>query len=425
MKSALQTLAATALLLTLSACHRAPTLNDLAHTYVSLEAQLGERDRDSLDFNISTDPAILQQQHNPQPLAALRQSAEELFNQSFAIHTTNPEEEARRAFLLEQTNALRTRIDELRGTNLDFDHESMNRFSVAALSDTEANQRQQTRAQISTLLNNPHDLPAAYAHFETQFIVPTNRVPAVMLAAIQQCRTITLQHIQLPTNEHVDLELTGHKPWAAFSHYLGNAHSTIQLNMDYPYTLDALLTLACHEGYPGHHVFNTLRDQSLAQAQHREEFTVQPTFSPQSFISEAAATYAPTLALTQEARLHIERDILAPLAGLNHPNLELALQIEPLIDSLHTASPAIARDYLDGNLEFVRAADALRRETLMQHPEPTLLYLNEFRSYMLTYTLGADRMKAFIEANNATPETRWTRYKSLMTTPTLSLPQAP
>jgi len=420
-RSALQTIAATALLCTLSACHpRLATLDDFAHTYVSLEVQLGERDRDSLDFYTGSNPAIEKIRHSPQSFADLHQSALVLRSMFSDLSTRSPDDSARKAFLLTQLDALILRTEELQGTTHTFDQESQTYFNVTAPADTDALARRVARAQLAKLLNNPKDLPAAYATFESQFIVPTDRVPAVMQAALQQCRAITLQHVTLPANEHVDLELTGHKPWAAFSHYLGDAHSTIQLNMDYPYTLDALLTLACHEGYPGHHVFNTLRDRSLTQ--HYEEFTVQPTFSPQSFISEAAATYAPTLALTPEDRLHIERDVLAPLANLNHPNLELALQIEPLIQSLHTAEPSIARDYLDGTLEFVRAADALTRETLMLHPEPTLLYLNEFRTYMLAYTLGLDHMTTCIESGPTTPETRWQRYQSLMTTPVISLP---
>jgi hypothetical protein len=147
---------------------------------------------------------------------------------------------------------------------------------------------------------------------------------------------------------------------------------------------------------------------------HREEFRVQPTFSPQSYLSEAAASYAPAL-LSDDERLRIESDILFPLAGLKAADVRRYLKVQKLIASLHTAEPSIARDYLDGNLEFVRAADALERETLMEHSETTLLYLNEFRTYMLTYTLGADQVKAFVEGGGASSQEKWRRYLSLVT----------
>jgi len=215
------------------------------------------------------------------------------------------------------------------------------------------------------------------------------------------------------------LTFVHNQPWSAFSRYRGHAHSLIQVNMDYPLTLDRILNLACHEGYPGHHVFNTIRDLTLAP--NRPEFLVQPTFSPQSYVSEAAASYAPYLALSDSDRLHIERDILAPIAHTPRPDAKY-LEIQRLVASLHTAEPAIARQYLDGDLEFVRAADALERETLMQHSEAALLYLNEFRSYILTYTLGADSVQALVEAGNPTEAERWQRYTALMTNPITTLP---
>jgi hypothetical protein len=186
--------------------------------------------------------------------------------------------------------------------------------------------------------------------------------------------------------------------------------------------VDRILDLACHEGYPGHHVFNSLRDQSLVTGRHRDEFRVQLTFSPQSYVSEAAASYAPSLVLSDADRMHIERDLLFPLAGIKIPDAERYLQVQKLVAALHTAEPSIARDYLDGRLEFVRAADALEQETLMQHGETMLLYLNEYRTYMLCYTVGNDRVRSLIESGHATDSVRWQRYLNLMTNPVVSLP---
>jgi hypothetical protein len=198
---------------------------------------------------------------------------------------------------------------------------------------------------------------------------------------------------------------------------MGHAHSVIQINMEFPHTVDQLLTLACHEGYPGHHVFNTLRDEALMQRGHETEWEAQPTFSPQSFVSEAAASYAPEMVFTPEQRLKVERDVLFPLAGLGGDRAARYLEVEELVDSLDSAEPAIARDYLDGRLEFVRAADALEHEALMEHGEATLLYLNEYRSYMLTYTVGRRMVRDRIEQGGAAEDVRWKRYVALMTEP--------
>ena len=114
----------------------------------------------------------------------------------------------------------------------------------------------------------------------------------------------------------MDFTFVRNQPWSAFSRYRGRGRSIISINLDLPVTVDQVLDLACHEGYPGHHVFNTLREQALLTRRHLPEAEVQLTFSPQSYLSEAAAGFAPELSFPLAERLRVERDILVPLAGL-------------------------------------------------------------------------------------------------------------
>ena len=55
---------------------------------------------------------------------------------------------------------------------------------------------------------------------------------------------------------------------------------------------------------------------------------------------------------------------------------------------MHPEELSVARDYVDGKIEFVRAADALEDRALMAHAEATVRYLNEFGVYAATYTDG-------------------------------------
>jgi hypothetical protein len=405
-------------------------LDSLAHEYVRLTVQMGARDLDSLDFATGSDAGDASLREYPASFAAIHDSAVAL--RAAVAGVGAPVDAARQQMLVAQIDAMILRCEQLQGHNRSFDAESRLLFGVVALQDTDAAHRKRVREQIALLLGesllgaslpgDPSQTAEAYARFGAQFVVPPERVPVVFEAALEQCRAITLQHMPLPANEHVDVKLVGLKPWSAYSTYLGNAHSLIQLNMDYPLTVDRLLELACHEGYPGHHVFNLTRDAAVVQQQHREEFRVQPTFSPQSYVSEAAASYAPDLALPMATRLHIDRDILAPLAGLKSLDFARYLGVQRLVDALDTAEPSIAREYLDGSLDFARADAALERETLMLHGEATLLYLNEFRTYMLAYTQGYDTMRGRIEDGSATDAERWLRYRRLMTEPVVSLP---
>lgn len=409
------------LLLGLSGCRSsapaAPTLDDLAQKYIVLTRDLGDRDPDSLDFYAGSG--------NPADTPKSAPGDASLHDRAVALRTalsSLPEESSRKVMLLGQVDALAARIEQLQGKSRSFDDESRTYFGVVAAHDTDAAARQAIRSKIATLVGGPANSAAAYAKYDAQFAVPADHVPAVMNAALEQCRAATASHMVLPASEHVDVEYVTHKPWSAFSRYKGKAHSVIQVNMDYPLTVDRILNLACHEGYPGHHVFNSVRDQTLAVLAQHAEFLVQPTFSPQSYVSEAAASYAPSM-IPDSERLHIERDILLPLAGLKgSPDIGHYLEVQKLIEQLHTAEPSIARDYLDGHLEFARATDALERELLMQHGETALLYLNEYRSYVLAYTLGSDDVRAMIEAGDPGESVRWDRYVNIMMNPVVSLP---
>ena len=76
--------------------------------------------------------------------------------------------------------------------------------------------------------------------------------------------------------------------------YKGNYHSVIQVNIDLPIFADRAIDLACHEGYPGHHVYNVLLEKTLVRDRGWVEFSVYPLRSPQSLIAEGSANYGIT-----------------------------------------------------------------------------------------------------------------------------------
>ena len=389
-----------------------PTLDDLARTYVKIALALGERDPDALDFYTGPQE-VATAIHTSYPTLeqTLKDTAALTYNlQQLATHTDT--EAQRRRFLLAQLAAVRTRIAMLQGTHIDFDIEAALLFQVTRQPDREAPTRQAALARLNQEIpvNRNQDLAIRYSTYAQHFLIPRDKLPAVMQAALTLCRNRTLEHLQLPPNEQVQIAYVRNKPWNAFSHYRGHAQSLIDINMDAPLTVDRALELACHEGYPGHHVFNTLRDAALAQEEAWPEAQVQLTFSPQSFVSEAAAAYAPTLAFTPAERANLYRDRLFPVAGLNPAQAERYAAITNDIAKLDTALPAVARDYLDGRLEFARAEQRLAAEALMEHSEDTLLYLNEYRTYMLAYTDGKRAVAAYV--NRA--EDPWQRYQKLM-----------
>jgi hypothetical protein len=131
------------------------------------------------------------------------------------------------------------------------------------------------------------------------------------------------------------------------------------------------------------------------------------------------------MAFSDRERADLERLILFPLAGLPADRANLYVQISTIVRSLKSAEPALAQKYLDGDLEFVRAGSALGTDALMAHPDATLLYLNEFRAYMLAYTDGEERVSRCVGVrldsrladDFHTTQSRWNRYLNLMVSP--------
>ena len=97
-----------------------------------------------------------------------------------------------------------------------------------------------------------------YEAFRRQFVIPPAKLDAVFKLAIQACRERTTAHVKLPAGEQFTVEYVKNKSWSGYNWYQGGFRSLIQVNTDLPIYIDRAVDLACHEGYPGHHVYNAL-----------------------------------------------------------------------------------------------------------------------------------------------------------------------
>src|SRR5579871_927550 len=319
----------------LSGCasHSADPGEDPVRQYLRLAVALGERDADSLDYYYGPSDWVSGVRANPPPLRQIKQSAASLIERlktpsMGAVNATQTQ------FLTKQLRAIAARADLLMGTRRTFDEEAEVFFGIMPQQPFTSERLADVRDKIGRLLPGPAPLATRYAEFDQEFTIPAERLPAVFDRALQACRERTLAHIPLPPGEHVRVEYVSNKPWNAYSHYLGNFQSLIEVNADFAVTVDRVLELACHEGYPGHHVYNSIQDAEHVQRERRLELLAQLTFSPQSIISEAAATIAGDVAFPDAARLAFERDELFPLAGLDNSLAERYLRIQHLVDEL-------------------------------------------------------------------------------------------
>jgi hypothetical protein len=317
----------------------------------------------------------------------------------------------------------------LQGARLSFDDEARALYDVTPPTNTERH-FQDIVSRLDGALPGHGPVPERYVSYRSEFVIPPARLDAVFQAAIAAGRERTRRQIGLPPNESFIVEYVTDKPWSGYNWYQGSYRSLIQVNTSLPIYIDRAVDLACHEGYPGHHVYNALLEQTLVRERGWIELTVYPLFSPQSLIAEGSANYGIDLALPDDERNAFERDVLFPLAGLPSSRVDEYYTVQALVRELSYAGNEAARRYLDGIIDAAAAVEWLERYALMS---PTaarqrVRFFDKYRSYVINYNLGQDLVRAYVERTaGPSADRRWAVFSELLSSPMLpsSLFEAP
>lgn len=327
----------------------------------------------------------------------------------------------RNQYLLRHLDALSRRVDMRAGARFNFDEEAQALFDVTPPAVSEA-QLEPLLAELDRRLPGNGPLVARYEAFRNRFVVPRSRLDAVFTRALEACRERTRARIGLPEGERLRLEYVSGQPWSAYTRYRGNYESVIQINRDLPVPIDRVIDVGCHEGYPGHHVHNVLLERRFVRECQWVEFTVAPLFSPQALLAEGLATFGIEVAFSTRDRAAFERDVLFPLAGLDPRAAESYAAVHQLIDRLAVAAVEGARRYLDATLDARAATRWLERYAVMPRPDAMLEFIDRYRSYVTSYTVGRDLVRRYVEARGGTaerPDERWKQFKRLLGEPRL------
>ncbi len=396
--------------------------------YVRLVLAVGQHDADYVDAYYGN-PALKQETEAEKlPLAEIdtRAAALESDISKAALPETKGDAELwrqRKQYLQRQLASLRARVSMLQGKRLTFDQESQLLYDAVAPRHSDA-EFAAIVAKLEARLPGDGPLIQRYEKFKEAFIIPKDRLDAVFKAAIRACRDRTMQYVELPPSESFTVEYVTGKSWGGYNWYQGNYRSLIQVNTDLPIYIDRAIDLACHEGYPGHHVYNVLLEKHLVRDRGWGEFTVYPLFSPQSLIAEGTANYGIDVAFSRDERIGFERDALFPLAKLGASRAQEYYDILALVDQLSYAGNEAARRYLDGQLDAKGAADWLEKYAMMPRAraEQRVKFFDQYRSYVINYNLGKDLVRAFIERrirSDKSPRAKWKEFTALLSSPRL------
>jgi hypothetical protein len=400
---------------------QAPSMNSIAESYVKLVLATGKHDANYVDAFYG--PAEWKTNAESLSLDTIRARAAVLVRQLGDMHPAAGDTMAglRHSYLTTQLNSMIAHVEQLGGRRLTFDEEAKALYDVTVPTHTEDEFRA-TIAQLDSVLPGRGPVPERYTRFKQGFVIPPARVDTVFRAAVAACRQRTAAHLTLPDSESFTIEYVKDKPWSGYNWYQGHYRSLIQVNTELPIFIDRAIDLACHEGYPGHHVYNAMLEKSLVRDRGWVEYSVYPLFSPQSLIAEGSANYGIEVAFPGAERTTFEHDVLYPLAGLDPAKAAQYARVQALAGRLSYAGNEAARRLLDGAIDSAAAVKWLEDYALYDHPraQQRVRFIRTYRSYVINYNLGKDLVANYVErAAAGDAAKRWRVFGELLSSPRL------
>jgi hypothetical protein len=171
----------------------------------------------------------------------------------------------------------------------------------------------------------------------------------------------------------------------------------VQVNRDFPLPASSLLEIAAHEAYPGHHTLAVLRERFRGRG-------------AGDLLEEGLSSYGIELAFPAEERLRFEKEVLFPLAGVDPKEANRYAAVEREIRRLAPLRVEGARAYLDRKRDRVQSAIWLENEALVPAPWAFLRFVDRYRTYVVTYTMGPDLVRRRVENGGRDP---WQEYLSI------------
>ena len=446
----------------------AETLERMAIRYLKLALEIGAHDPDYVDAYYG--PALWREEANAanRSLATLQQDVETLLAQlqwvgmqlrqtmesmgtpdpttlaelTELVQSSSPRSlpmlRLRQRFLETQCVAMRARLRILQNDPPTFDEEVRLVYDATAPVHTEdffaaIHERLAAALPASESIDQDEDpnslvsLGKRYRELASSVAIPEEKYDTVFRMAIDVARERTREQMpSLPADETFEVAYVHSAPWGAYAWYQGNFHTKIEVNLRPGLTIDSPVGLATHEGYPGHHVYYTLVEQELVRRCGWMEHSLMALYSPQAVLTEGAACLAAEMAFPGEEEMVFERDVLAPIVGLDPVNVEAWYRVRQASKDLRWLGIEHARRYLVAGPSSEEDRQRRERDVSQWTKSHTIrggvgvAFLDQYRSYIACYALGEDLLNAEFQRVNAGPDQmarRWRWYERTLYTP--------
>lgn len=335
------------------------SVDAIAEGYVRAALQLAQHD-----------PSLVEDWRGPEsfkpgpriPVAEVAREIESLHRDAeyAASDISNAQERARVHYLRAQLRALQFAAHRQLGRAASIDDQAREEFGVAFPPlDVAAVQR--THQALREALPGVGALSDRIRDYRERTVIPARRRQQFLTEALQSCRQATVAALPLPRDESVAIVLGDTPLFDAFARYRGNNRTELEISGG-PLDIARAHRIACHEGYPGHHVQHLLIEQ-LYRERHWPELLLTPAFGPHLLYLEGAAEAGADLVLNES-------------------------KVDRLLHDLQPIVTDVARAYLDGSLTEERALERLANEALVANPAGTLAFIEQRRARALVYVEG-------------------------------------
>ncbi|PHR70484.1 MAG: hypothetical protein COA66_11870 [Arcobacter sp.] len=392
------------------------TFNTLAREYVSLVLSLGKHHKYYIDAYYGPDEL---RSDTLISLDDLLLSFNTLIKKVDAF-VIDEAQVRRKEFLYLHLLSARTFLKMIQGEKISFNEESKALFDAVSPV-VEEDTLNTYLDELSSLLSSPASLNTAMNHFMQDFIIPRDKLDLVFKAAMSESRLRCKEYIDLASNENFEIKYVQDQVWSAYNWYKGNNYSVIELNTDFPMYISRALDLACHEAYPGHHVFNSLMEKHLFNEKGFIEYSVYTLYSPLSLLAEGSANYGIELCFDEKSKRDFEVNVLFPLALIDKKKAALYYKVQEVLKKLSYAVNMIAQQYLDSLISEEKAIELLMKYNLSSKEKSIqrLAFIKANRSYVINYNLGEDIVKDYINKHkkNGSEKEKWAIFHDLLKNP--------
>jgi len=263
-------------------------------------------------------------------------------------------------------------------------------------------------AEIDVMLPGDGALADRLTAWDSQFVIPVDRLPAVVDHLVARYRSRAAGLFGLPDGEDLRVSLVTDQPWSGYNWFDGGLRSRVDINTDLPVRATDLIHVVAHETYPGHHLEHAWKEADLVDARGRLESSVLLINTPECLISEGLADVGAGFAAPESefvdllleiydlAGLEIGRD---PLAARDAAERSVALMVPRRLLVAIRGNAAILRhadgwshdqvlDYLVDVGRYTRTVSEKRLE-FIEHPL--------WRTYVFVYAEGEALLRRWLD----------------------------